>query len=543
MCTVHDKFKRGFELTYISFAVGDDELPKAIAAARFDHSGKARTVCEKGTRETILDKLRRWLKSDSSDTDSCNDFNKDFCLLHGLAGSGKSTIAQTTATECDEEEILGGTFMCSRDSEECSNVKNIIPTVVCQLCRFDDTFRRRVSEIYVSDRAVQDADPEAQVRKLLVGPLRAISNMKHFVVIIDALDECTDAAALLEALDRYKDELGPLKFFFTGRPIIEDIILPLDLYTDVYNIDLNKIAPKEAKIDIDTYLRTQLSRIARTRRFVSWPSDKDLKYLVELANGLFIFAATTVKFLSRKGTFSPKEQLATLLGSKSPISDSPYKYLDILYLQVFTTAFDEIADDLKDRIQTVFGTLVLIKETFSLANLGIFLGSSTNDIRDTLYNLHSLVVVPEDDEEDIRLIHPSIHDFLTDASRCTDDRFYVKKAAGHSHVTRYCFQAITKFAKSTEVRSVLEKPTRRELDSLEKNLYGEGHSAVSYSYTYWNDHISQSVLGDEMMAELESFIANHDKSLLLMSRYPGEAAFRLLHIIDLMDLSVRMLRE
>lgn len=332
---IHDKLKRGFELTYIFFAVGDDELPKAIAAARFDYSGKARTVCEKGTRETILNKLKHWLKSDSSDTDSCYDFKKRFCLLHGLAGAGKSTIAQTTATHCDEEDILGGTFMCSRDSEECSNVKNIIPTVVCQLCRFDDTFRRCVSEVYLSDRAVQGADPEAQVRKLLVGPLRTISNMKHFVVIIDAFDECTDAAALLEALDRYKDELGPLKFFFTGRPNIEEIILSLDLFTDVYDIDMNKIDPVEAKDDIDAFLRKRLSGIARARRFVSWPSDNDLEALVELADGLFIFAATAVKFLSRKGAFSPKKQLARLLSTTSPaLESSPYKHLDVLYSQV-----------------------------------------------------------------------------------------------------------------------------------------------------------------------------------------------------------------
>lgn len=157
-------------------------------------------------------------------------------------------------------------------------------------------------------------------------------------------------------------------------------------------------------------------------------------------------------------------------------------------------------------------------------------------VRRTLLRLHAVVVVPDNDEDDIRLIHPSIHDFLTDARRCTDGRFYVNKEAGHSHITRCCFQTITKFAESMEVRSVLQAPTRRKLKSLEETFDEEERSALKYSYRHWDDHIKESDLDDGMMAELESFIANHDKSLLVW--YPEVAAYTLLSTIKKLAVSV-----
>lgn len=104
--------------------------------------------------------------------------------------------------------------------------------------------------------------------------------------------------------------------------------------------------PKQLKISILSS-RGRLSDIAKARGLKSWPSSDDLNALVVLANGLFIFAATAVKFLSHKGFFGPKEQLATLLCSKSLIYKSLHKHLDVLYLQVFSN----MTDTLKDRIQ------------------------------------------------------------------------------------------------------------------------------------------------------------------------------------------------
>ena len=53
--------------------------------------------------------------------------------LNGLAGTGKSTIAQTIAERLFAEGQLGASFFCSRDFEDRSNLDLIFPTLAAQL--------------------------------------------------------------------------------------------------------------------------------------------------------------------------------------------------------------------------------------------------------------------------------------------------------------------------------------------------------------------------------------------------------------------------
>jgi len=49
--------------------------------------------------------------------------------LNGLAGTGKSTIAQTIAERVFADGQLGASFFCSRDFEDRSNLHFIFPTL------------------------------------------------------------------------------------------------------------------------------------------------------------------------------------------------------------------------------------------------------------------------------------------------------------------------------------------------------------------------------------------------------------------------------
>ena len=52
--------------------------------------------------------------------------------LNGLAGTGKSTIAQTFAETAFADGKLGASFFCSRDFEDRSNLQTIFPTIAFQ---------------------------------------------------------------------------------------------------------------------------------------------------------------------------------------------------------------------------------------------------------------------------------------------------------------------------------------------------------------------------------------------------------------------------
>src|ERR1700753_3128916 len=83
-----------------------------------------RQGCLRGTRQDVLGDIDRWLTS---------ELDQRIFWLNGLAGTGKSTIAQTFAETSFADGKLGASFFCSRDFEDRSNIQNIFPTLAFPL--------------------------------------------------------------------------------------------------------------------------------------------------------------------------------------------------------------------------------------------------------------------------------------------------------------------------------------------------------------------------------------------------------------------------
>ena len=97
-----------------------------------EHRHGDRNGCLKGTREAILNEIEHWT----------GDFSaSSVCWLNGLAGTGKSTIAQTIAETLFTDGWLGASFFCSRDFEDRSNLRLIFPTLAVQLAYRYPEFR------------------------------------------------------------------------------------------------------------------------------------------------------------------------------------------------------------------------------------------------------------------------------------------------------------------------------------------------------------------------------------------------------------------
>jgi hypothetical protein len=88
------------------------------------HRSGNRQGCLRGTRREVLLQLEDWLE---------NEQGQRVFWLNGLAGTGKSTIAQTFAEITFAEGKLGASFFCSRDFEDRSNIQAIFPTLAFQL--------------------------------------------------------------------------------------------------------------------------------------------------------------------------------------------------------------------------------------------------------------------------------------------------------------------------------------------------------------------------------------------------------------------------
>jgi len=80
--------------------------------------------CLRGTREGVLVEIEHWLMDEK---------NRSVFWLNSLAGTGKSTIAQTFAKTTFADGKLGASFFCSWDFEDRSNLQTIFPTLTFQL--------------------------------------------------------------------------------------------------------------------------------------------------------------------------------------------------------------------------------------------------------------------------------------------------------------------------------------------------------------------------------------------------------------------------
>ena len=82
------------------------------------------TGCMAGTRVKILADLEAW---------ALDDLSSKVYWLVGMAGTGKSTIMHTLCEILDAKNKLGGSFFCSRGSENARNARLIVHTIAHSL--------------------------------------------------------------------------------------------------------------------------------------------------------------------------------------------------------------------------------------------------------------------------------------------------------------------------------------------------------------------------------------------------------------------------
>ena len=364
--------------------------------------------------------------------------------LNGLAGTGKSTIAQTLAERMFAEGKLGASFFCSRDFMGRSDLQTIFPTIAIQLAYQYQVYRDKLLQV-LKGPDVANESLCSQMEKLIVGPLKAACIPT--LIIIDALDECKDeepASAILSILSRYVNEIPNVKFFITGRPEPRirsgfrlKLLLPI---TEV--LKLHDVKPEAVNNDIKLFFQTQLTEFAKKRSdcdfMEDWPSSSEINILCERAAGFFIYASTVIKFII-SSDYPPTEQLAWITSLPQSTSHEWSSGIDSLYIQVLGQAVSGVdvdKENLYSQFRTVVGAVVLVFNPLSVKALSDLL--RVPGISTTLRSLHSLLVVPTSKVDPIHIFHKSFPDFLMDPRRCTDHQFFIDPSVHHREILLSC---------------------------------------------------------------------------------------------------------
>ncbi|KDQ60044.1 hypothetical protein JAAARDRAFT_113786, partial [Jaapia argillacea MUCL 33604] len=132
--------------------------------------------CLAGTRVQVLDSLTEILHLDSESR---------LLWLTGVAGSGKSTIANSMAERFYNLQRLGASFRFVRQHPP----ESIFRQIAYQLTQFDETLKCKILDALKKHWNVASQSLTHQVQKILIEPLSAIELSGPILIIIDALDE------------------------------------------------------------------------------------------------------------------------------------------------------------------------------------------------------------------------------------------------------------------------------------------------------------------------------------------------------------------
>jgi len=450
-----------------------------------------RGECLRGTRVDLLLQLEHWLRDE-----------QDHCVfwLNGLAGTGKSTIAQTFARISFADGKLGASFFCSRDSENRSNLQAIFPTLAFQLAYWSPLFREQLLQVLRANPDIRHESLCSQLEKIIIGPFKAahISTL----IIIDALDECKDeepASALLSVLSQYVDKIPWVKFFITGRPeprIRSGFRLEsLRPITEV--LRLHDVERSLVDRDIRLFFTAQLTSISKTRSdcdFMGegeWPSSHDIDILCKKAAGVFIYASTVTKFIASRYHL-PTERLTLIISLPQYTTHEGKAGIDLLYNKVLEQAFFDAGLDeqeLYSHFRSVVGMVLLLFNPLPMESLSVLL--RTSNVSTSLHSLHSVLLFPSNKDDPVQVFHKSFPDFLMDPGRCKDERFFINPSVHHQEILLSCLNLMKERLK----RNICNLDNYASLDEVEdlptrQKMHIGG--ALEYACCFWTRHLIET---------------------------------------------------
>ena len=454
-----------------------------------------RQGCLTGTREAVLDEIESWTK----------DFDRSpVYWLNGLAGTGKSTIAQTTSQRLFADGRLGASFFCSRDFKDRSDLRLIFPTLSFQLAYRYPDFRSVLVPLLQSNPDIGYESLCNQMEKLIIAPLKekGIST----VIVIDALDECTDdepQSAILSVMGRLVEEIPQVKFFITGRPEprIQSgfrlrLLRPL---TEIFV--LHTVEHSVVNADIRRFLEAQLSALAQRFQLNGWPSNEHADLLCRRAAGLFIYAVATVKFLDHK-TRSPAQRLDVIVKlPECTTHEGQTRYknnrtLDSLYTSILEMAFDFDAEDPGEdfRVQSIMGTVVLLVNPLPPSAVAELIGLEAEQVIMILTPIQSLLVLHDDPNQAVKPFHKSFPDFITDPSRCLNKRFCISPGSLHLQLAIDCLKLMNNSLEQN-LLSLPDYALNSEVEDLSERVKSHISPALEYACKSWHNHLN-GIRGD-----------------------------------------------
>jgi hypothetical protein len=422
-----------------------------------------RQPCLQDTRVDLLRSIENWAVNASGD-------EKVF-WLHGVAGSGKSTISTTIANSFRQFGHLGAFLFFDRDVATRSDPSTIIRTLAYQIGLFHPTIGDAIGTAIESTPTISVSPLNFQFQGLIVNPISSIpvlTDSLPILLILDALDECgnpKERRGLLAVLKHESRNLpSGIKILITSRDDL-DICNAFEAQHHIRAQELD-IASDINAGDVSLYISHRLSYILADNRYLGlasdWPGEERTRLLAKHACGLFVWASTATAFI--EDGHDPDERLDTVLGAQE--ASASKSALDELYLTALKSVWKWEDISFQSDFLSIFGTIIAAKNPLTHSVIDWLLCSR----RPSLHTISRFgCVLRWTSTDPVRILHPSFADFITNRTRCGDGPWFIDLSLHHRRLAVLC------------------------LDRLEKTLR-HGLCASSFSWSQINNTIVQDAL-------------------------------------------------
>ena len=436
------------------------------------------------------------------------------CLLAERVSRDWQVLDRPNGQRADlRRRATGSVLLCSRDFEDRSDLQFILPTLAFQLAHKYLKFRSALVPLLQSDPDVVHESLYNQMEELIVKPLK-LANVST-VILIDALDECTDEepqSAILSVIGRLAEGIPKVKFFITGRPEPRirsgfrlELLRPL---TDVFV--LHDVQPSLINNDIKLFLNHELSGLARRRCISGWPTDEHVNLLCRRAAGLFVYAVATVKFLDSK-THLPKQRLDIIINlPECTIPEGKTRFdtkttLDSLYMSILQMAFSEEDPQVDSKVRLTIGAAILLVNPLTPSGITELTGLDPEEVILFLTLVQSLLTLDEDPNQPVKPFHKSFPDFITNPSRCPDMRFYISPGNLRLEFAKSCLRLMNNGLEQN-LLSLSNHTLNVEVDQKAK-IKDHISIALEYACRSWHNHLPRTAVGvTSIISDLHIFL-------------------------------------
>jgi hypothetical protein len=453
-----------------------------------------RLRCLENTRHNIVNDVMKWFADDSNES-------KKVLWVHGLAGTGKSTLSNTIAEMMDKLHRLGAFFFFNRDMPQ-RNFATLIRTPAYRLAMFDARFGATISRVVADNDNITEMHLESQFEKLLsANALKSVEwSRGPILLIIDALDECgsqADRKILMQVLSKgFSDLPSFIRIMVVSRQE-PDIQRALGSHSHLrqYPLDTGSMANN---CDVLEFIRHRLEQIRINDGCLGdhWPGEDKINSLAKGAGGLFIWASTACLYI--ESGYAPSRRLSDLINKQPDANSSePFAQLDSLYktgLQS-TVLWNDPSFCLD--CCNILGMILCARVPLSCSVIDTLL-APPHDTPSWKSVSHLRCVLHVSETDQIRILHPSFHDYLSE--RCRGQPWSIDLEHHNKELALRCINLLDKELRENICDMTLPYLKRR-------NTLPE---AISYACMSWIEHtclISDDM--DDIINRMYDFLVTH----------------------------------